>query len=108
MLQIASYRCSRLAACPISSGLPNCLTVIKEGVAIGTTNGQVYLFDGGMNIMQINDLHEDGVGELITSINSLGNLVISGSTSGTINVWGNSKPNKMAKSKVITLSDENQ
>lgn len=105
MFNISSFTCSKLACYPFDAGLPNCISLGRD-IAVGTTNGQVFLFDYELNLQQINDLHEDGVGEVITAVRHIDDLVVVGTNSGTVLVWGrNVTKNVVPKYPIVTLSE---
>ena len=66
----------------------------------------MFLFDYELNLQQINDLHEDGVGEVITAVCHIDDLVVVGTSSGTVLVWGrNVTKSIVPKYPIVTLSE---
>ncbi|CAL5990505.1 G-beta repeat-containing protein [Hexamita inflata] len=88
MQSISSEKCTKICGVPFSYGLPNCICSLQEKIAIGTTNGQIMIFSDTLEIIQINDLHEDGMGEVQTSICGMRDQIVCGQANGTVHVWG--------------------
>eukprot|EP00703_Trepomonas_sp_PC1_P002642 JAP93964.1 WD domain, G-beta repeat-containing protein [Trepomonas sp. PC1] len=103
MLNISSQKCELCAVVPISYGLPNCICLKGNQIVIGTTNGQLMIFDQQLQLIQINDLHDDEQGELVSSVCQCGEYLVCGLGSGTLQVWAD-KSDKEGQKEVVVVA----
>ena len=89
MKHMSSVQCERLTAIPLPYGLPNCMTYDSScnTFVVGTTNGQLLIFDKDLALLQVNDINGDGTGDVITSLAITQNFITCGVSRGTIIVW---------------------